>query len=216
MNRKIILLGILVFVLIGSIGVTLYLTRQSQDNRSGAQQITDSGAGDSCPAPEPPVDALVDYPSCVGTECDFDKASCSWGDSLDAVSYNVVVTQVESGQEVYNQTVPSSTTSVSFDVVQRTTYRCSVSAVNSCNGVSIASVDEQYCEIDVPVESNPVPTTPVTTSAPSVTPIPTVYVAPTQVVVNETLPPTGGVFEAVGVAVGVAAALAVGVAFFIF
>lgn len=217
MNKKIILLGIIIFVLIGSIGVTLYLTQSSQDNRSGAQQTADE---EVCPDPSPPSDVLVDYPNCeggVGTQCDFNKANCTWGDSLDATSYNVTVTQVESNQQVVSETVPSSTTKVVFDVVQKTTYRCTVTAVNTCGGTSVGVSAEQYCENDALVEATPVPTTPlVATPILTASPVPTVYVAPTAVIINETLPPTGGVLETAGIAVGVVAALALGAFFFMF
>ncbi|MBP7832952.1 MAG: hypothetical protein KA035_04245 [Candidatus Levybacteria bacterium] len=213
MNKKIILLGIIIFVLIGSIGVTLYLTQSSQDNRSGAQQVADE---EVCPDPSPPSDVLVDYPNCEGTQCDFNKANCSWGDSLDATTYNVTVVQVESNQEVVSETVPSSTTKVVFDVVQKTTYRCTVTAVNTCGSTSVGVSAEQYCENDALVEATPVPTTPVNTPIPTASLAPTVFVAPTAVIVNETLPPTGGVLETAGIVVGVVAALAVGAFFFMF
>ncbi len=218
MNKKIILLGIIIFVLIGSIGVTLYLTQSSQDNRSGAQQIADEGTDEQiCPNPSSPSSVLVDYPNCEGTQCDFNKANCTWGDSLDATNYNVTVIQVESNQQVLSQTVPSSTTKVVFDVVQRTTYRCTVSAVNSCGSTSVSASAEQYCENDALLESTPAPTTPpLTTPIPTNSPVPTVFVAPTQVTVNETLPPTGGVFETVGIVLGVLAVVAAGAAFIIF
>lgn len=221
MNKKIILLGIIIFVLIGSVGVTLYLTRQSQDNRSGAQQVADEGVDETCPAPEPPSEVLVDYPNCEGTQCNFNQANCAWGDSLDATNYNVTVIQVESGQQVLQQTVPSSTTKVTFDVVQRTTYRCTVSAVNTCGATSVSATAEQYCENDALVEATPVPTTPVAPTAPLatptvtvITPVPTAFI-PTPIV-NEVIPPTGGMIETVGVVVGMLAILAVGAALIIF
>lgn len=213
MNKKIILLGIIIFVLIGSIGVTLFLTQSSQDNRSGAQQVADTG--ETCPDPAPPSDVLVDYPSCEGDTCNFDQASCEWGDSLDATNYNVTVIQVESGQQVLQQTVPSSTTKVSFNIIQRTTYRCTVTAANSCGSTSVSASAEQYCENDALIESTPVPTTPVVATPTPVTVVPTAFI-PTPIVVNEVLPPTGGFLETVGVVVGTLAVVAVGAAFFIF
>lgn len=124
----------------------------------------------ACATPAQVPSVLVSFPSCVGDQCNFTQASCSWGQVTDATSYQVKVTEVESGTIVFNQSETPSTPSVVFSITQNKTYKCDVSAVNSCGAVGPAGSHSLLCAANAMV-----------TVAPTVPPAaqPTVVAKPT-------------------------------------
>jgi hypothetical protein len=112
------------------------------------------------------------YPSCVGTQCDFNQASCTWTAVNGATNYDVKITQVESGSVTATSTVTAPAVTYSFPVENGKTYRCDVTATNTCGSAAQAGSGQGYCAVDGQVGS-PQPTTP--TVPPQV--IPTVKAA---------------------------------------
>lgn len=193
-RTAIIILAVGIFVL-GGIGITVFLLNQQQDTRSRAEVIPTpivkavlptstpavaipsptkalvaANSSASCPALPAVSGVKVEYPGCQGTQCEFTQASCSWTASAGAVSYNVTVTQVESGIAVKtNESIPSGTTKIIFPITQKRTYKCDVVAVSSCGSLSVVSSDQLLCEADA-IISTPVPTAVVV--PPTATPIP--------------------------------------------
>jgi hypothetical protein len=147
----------------------------------------------ACQVPPVVTNVKVEYPSCEGSQCSFEQASCSWDGISGATSYAIKISQTESGEVVRNDTVASSTTKVVFSVVQNKTYECDVSAVNSC-GTGPAGIDSLLCAVQG-VEATPTPTTPVATPAPTiiaqVSPVPTTIPTIPPAVVTPTMVPTG-------------------------
>ncbi|HVZ66787.1 MAG TPA: hypothetical protein VG917_00835 [Patescibacteria group bacterium] len=118
-------------------------------------------AAQSCPTPATPTGVLVEFPSCIGSQCNFTQAKCSWGSVSGAASYKLVVTEVETGTVVVNETPDAATTSKVFNVNANKTYKCDVSAVNSCGATGAASSHSLLCAVDALV------TTPTATPAPA-------------------------------------------------
>jgi hypothetical protein len=165
MGRKNLLIaGFIVFALI-AIPVTIFLLRQQQETRSRAD----------CPAVPSVANVFVEFPACRGATCTFVEASCSWDSLAEAVSYNVTITEIETGKVIVdNVSTPAGTVKVFFPITQQRTYKCDVTATNNCGNVSTASSHQLFCEADAGV----VPTvTPIPTSVPTNTPVPTL--APT-------------------------------------
>lgn len=123
----------------------------------------------ACAAPATATGVTVEYPGCAtGTSCDLAQASCAWNSQSDASSYNITVTEVETGTIIKNnETQPSTTTKVLFNITQNRTYKCDVVAVSSCGGLAAAASDQLLCEADALLE--PTPTTAV---VPTATPVP--------------------------------------------
>src|SRR3989344_2279491 len=209
-RTAIIILAVGIFIL-GGIGVTVYLLNQQQDTRSGAQVVptpilntilptstpavttpspttTLIAANDAtCPALPAVAGVKVEYPGCEGTQCEFTQASCSWTASAGAASYNVSVTEVETGTAVKtNESIPSGTTKIIFPITQKKTYKCDVVAVSSCGSLSPVSSDQLLCEADAIIET-PAPTVAPPTTAPTIPPTATPTKTPTP-----TLEPTRG------------------------
>jgi len=184
MSKKIPLIGGLILILI-TIPVVLYLISQNQDTRQRASGDEDP----TCTTPGTPASILVDFPYCEGDSCDLTKGSCEWEAVDDAASYNVTVNQIENGTVIIdNQSTTD--TKLQFPVAQSNTYKCSVVAVNACQGVSMAISDQLYCEADALLEptptNTPIPTQPPT---PTSTPIPAAPIA-TPTLIAPTLAPT--------------------------
>ncbi len=182
MNKKVIIAVVVVVFLLAAIGVGVYLALNPQIFFSNAQQTTTSAVnqGGSCPAPGTPATVTTSYPLCEapaggGQEsCQFDKAGCVWESVSGATSYNVKITEVETGAIVKSDSV--TTTKTSFPVVQGRTYKCEVAALNSCGAVGGTNEDSIVCEIDGFVSPTPTPTvapvaTPVPTPVPTATPV---------------------------------------------
>lgn len=122
----------------------------------------------ACAAPATVTGVTVEYPGCAtGTSCDLAQASCMWNTQSDASSYNVTVTEVETSTIIKNnESQPSGTTKVLFNITQNRTYKCDVVAVSSCGGLSAAASDELLCEADALLEPTP------TIAPPTATPLP--------------------------------------------
>ena len=131
----------------------------------------------TCTTPAQVTGVLVSYPACDANNlCNFTQATCSWGVVSGAVSYQIKVTEVESGTIVYNQSATSTTTTVTFSITQNKTYKCDVSAVNSCGTVGPAGTHSLLCQVDAAVTTTP-------TTA--------LIVATPTLVVKPTVPPVG-------------------------
>lgn len=139
-------------------------------------------AAASCATPSQVQNVRIDYPGCVGTQCNFTQATCSWAASTGAAKYQLTVTQVESGEVVKNEQVETSITNVTFAVTQNRTYKCDVAAINSCGTTGVAGTFSLFCKVDALIAS-PVPTTP-----PQPTAVPTI-------------PPAGALSNSIVVAV---------------
>lgn len=224
-KQALIILAIGILVL-GGIGATVFLLNQQQDTRSRAQILPTpivspsptpiaggvQSGNNNCPAPTAVQNVLVEFPGCEGDICQFTQASCSWDPNTEATSYNVTVTEVETGTPVQsNVSYPSSTTKIIFPINQGFTYKCDVSAVSSCGGISVASSHELLCEADalLPTEApTPTPVPPTETpQEPTATPIP-----PTPA---PSIAPPGGPLQTVAIIGGIAVILVAGMLLFV-
>jgi hypothetical protein len=120
--------------------------------------------------PNLPQSQLV--PSAKAISCSYNQASCSWDPTIGAVSYAVKVTEVESSNVVYNNQVQSSITRVVFNVTSGKTYKCDVTATNSCGSSGGTGTDSLLCAADGIPSFTPAPTS-VASVAPTPTPAPT-------------------------------------------
>lgn len=103
--------------------------------------------------------------------CTFDKASCSWDPVSGASSYNVKVTEVDSGNVVKTDSITSGTTKIVFPVTPGKTYKCEVTAVNSCGSTGGTGSDSLLCSVPGNTTS-PSPTPKATPTPPPATPAP--------------------------------------------
>lgn len=167
MNKKVIIGTVIVIFLVIASAVGVYLAMNPQTFFSSAQQATttstsSSSSGGSCPAPGTPATVTLTYPYCgdgqVGASCAFDKAACEWESVSSASSYNIKVTEVETGAIVKTDNL--SATNTSFPVVQGRTYKCEVSAVASCGSTGGTNSDTLLCETDALLSPTPTPTPP--------------------------------------------------------
>lgn len=155
----------------------------------------------TCTAPATPSGVTVEYPGCNGDSCDLTQASCSWSSQSDAASFNVTVTEVETGNIIKNnESQSSSTTKVTFPITQGRTYKCDVVAVASCGTQSAAGTDQLLCEADAIIDT-PTPT-PVP-AGPTSTPTPTPTLVP------------GGVFQSISIIGGVLILIVGGIMLFV-
>lgn len=153
----------------------------------------------SCQQPSQVTNVKVQFPGCDSSgQCSFVQATCNWDANTDATSYTLTVTEVETNTVVLNQSEPAGTTQVFFNINQGKTYRCDVSAVNSCGAVSVAASDQLLCEANGLV--NPTPTI---TEAPTASPTAVITATETP---RPTLPPTGPAYSMV---IGVVAAVGI-------
>lgn len=100
----------------------------------------------SCPLPASPTNILVEYPGCQGDNCSLAQASCSWGAVAGATSYSVKITEVDTTTIIKSETVTTNDVYL-FPVTQNRTYRCEVSAINSC-GTGPAGQHELLCKVE--------------------------------------------------------------------
>ena len=140
-------------------------TSQNQVVASTIPDIVSTANAQSCTTPDAPQNVTVDYPSCQGTQCSFTDADCNWGAVSGAANYSVKVTEVDSNTVVKNTTVSSGTT-YTFPVTQNKTYRCDVSAVNSCGTAGAAGSGQALCAVDGLTVSTAPSATPVVTPTP--------------------------------------------------
>lgn len=174
MNKKTgIIIAAVAVALIGVVALTLLLLSQEQDTRSSADNAqplvtpittpipsqTATTNDTSCPTPGQVQNVLVEFPNCEGDQCNFTQASCSWASVAGATKYQLKITEVESGAVVKDQQVEASITRDVFAVNANKTYKCDVSAINSCGTSGVAGSHSLFCEVDALVET-PSPTTP--------------------------------------------------------
>lgn len=145
---------------------------------TGTTTPVPTATGGACQTPTAVTGVEVNYPSCQGTQCNFTEASCTWAATNGAVSYSVKVTQVESGTVTKTTTVTAPTVTTSFPVEQGKTYRCDISAINSCGTSGEAGSAQAVCVVDGLVSS------------------------PTQVQVIPTVVPTGDTKTTILVGIG--------------
>lgn len=158
-------MGAVSLALIGVIALILYLLQSQQDVRSrAAEEPTPAQIAQSCPIPAQVQNVLVEFPNCVGDICNFTQASCSWSSVAGATKYQVKVSQVESGEVAKNEQVEAAVTKVEFPIVQNKTYKCDVSAINSCGTSGLAGSHSLLCAVDALV-STPTPAPPTPTIA---------------------------------------------------
>lgn len=124
-----------------------------------AASPTPTVTGGACQAPAAVTGVEFTYPSCQGTQCNFTQASCSWAAVNGATSYNITITQVESGTVTSTTSVTAPTVTTTFSVVQGKTYRCDIAAVNSCGASGQVGSAQALCSVDGQV-SSPQPTAP--------------------------------------------------------
>jgi hypothetical protein len=133
----------------------------------------------TCPIPAQVTNVAVIFPSCVGTVCNFTQGSCTWATVSGAINYKVMITDVETSAVVPNQQVDPANNSVIFSVAESNTYKCDVSAINSCGATGAIGTASLFCKVDAAV-TTPTPT-PTPTVAPTVVPTSMPTVAPTVV-----------------------------------
>ncbi len=177
-NKQQIILGSLVLVIAVAILVIVSFISQPQDVRSRAQ-TTDSTTTPTptaaCQTPGGIQNVAIEYPNpkSDNTGFIFDQANCSWSALTGAANYIITITDVDTGTKVKNnETVTSSTTKVIFPVTNGKTYKCDVTAANSCGTTGPIGTATALCKTDVVV-------TPAPTSTPAVAPTSTPAVAPT-------------------------------------
>lgn len=155
----------------------------------------------SCAAPAIATGVRVEFPGCNGTQCDLTQASCEWNSQSDASSFNVTVTEVETGTVIKNnESETSSTTKILFAITQGKTYKCDVVAVSACGGLAPAASDQLLCQADA-IISTPTATLPPPTATPTSPPPPT----------SATIPEAGGVVQTIAIAGGVIIAIVGGI-----
>jgi len=167
MNKKLIIALAAVTALLGVVILTLYLLSQQQDVRSRADQPVDEQVSQqqSCPTPAQVQNVQVEFPNCTGDVCNFTEAACSWNAVAGATKYKLTVTQVESAAVVKNEEVDAALNRVVFPITQNKTYKCDVSAINSCGAVGVAGSHSLFCEVDALLDPTPAPTAPPAKSA---------------------------------------------------
>lgn len=108
--------------------------------------------------------------------CTVTQGRCLWDAVSNASSYKVKVTNQANGTVVSQQTVPATSARVFvFPAAAGVTYKCEVSAVNTCGSQGPAGIGTGVCPA---VSSSPTPT--VTPSAtPTLSPTPTGTLTPT-------------------------------------
>ncbi len=181
MSKKAIIIGVIILIILAvGIPATVYLAQQQQTLKSRAQ--TPAGGDQACTPPGTVANVKVNYPSCIGSDCSFTSASCTWDAAAGVVTYNVKVTEVDSSTAVnVPGSVSANTTSVVFPITQGKTYQCDISAINSCGATGGVGTASLLCKVDgilaspspsatVAPSSTPVPT-PVPTPAPTVAPL---------------------------------------------
>jgi hypothetical protein len=110
----------------------------------------------TCSLPAQVTGVNITFPSCTGDVCNFTQGQCTWGNVSGATNYQVTVKVVETNATVATQQVSSSITSLTFPVAQSNTYKCDVSAINSC-GTGPSGTASLLCKVDAAVTTAPSP-----------------------------------------------------------
>ena len=132
----------------------------------------------TCTLPTQVQNVAITFPNCEGGTCNYTQAKCSWAAVTGATGYSIVVTAVSTSTQVLNQQV-GVVTSQAFTVANSDTYRCDVSAINSC-GTGTTGTGSLFCQTEFVPTATPATSTTVT--------IPPKVVS---TVVPAGLPPTG-------------------------
>lgn len=153
----------------------------------------------ACAAPAATTGVQVEYPGCAsGTTCDLAQASCKWNSQADAASYNVTVTEVETGTLIKNnESEAASVTKIVFPITQGKTYKCDVVAVSACGGLGAPGTDQLLCKADALIDT-PTPTL-----------IPTKPAAPPTA--TPTIAKPGGMVQSIGLIGGILLAIVGGI-----
>lgn len=236
MNRsRAIILGVLFAILLVAIPLTIYIvSTQEQDVRSRANfdttttttialgsttspsptvvsPTTAATATPACQTPTAPTNVKITYPNCPNGVCNYTQAVCTWDAVTGAVSYTIKITQIDSGNVIKTDSVTAPTVQEVFPVEQNKTYKCDVSATNSCATPGPSSSFQLTCKTDA-IISTP-------TTASTVTPIPSsVFSTSTPVATRPprpTLPATGDTSTTVLIGIGGIAVAIIGGAFFL-
>lgn len=206
MNKKTALvLGAVLVALIGVIVLTLYLLQGQQDVRSRAseEQAPAVVQQTSCPTPAQVQNVQVEFPNCVGDICNFTQASCTWSSVAGATKYQLKISQVESGEAVRDEQVEAAVTRVEFPIAQNKTYKCDVSAINSCGESGAAGSHSLLCAADALVSTpTPIPPQPTSAPIPTLTPIPTLIPTSTPTPAP-TIAPPGNVESTLALGIGI-------------
>jgi hypothetical protein len=161
--------------------------------QASAQTATPSPTpASSCATPSQVQGVRIDYPGCVGTQCNFTQATCSWTATAGATKYQLTVTEVESSTVTKNEQEDAAVTSVTFPVNQNKTYKCDVAAINACGTTGTAGTFSLFCKVDALINT-PTPTTPPAPPPP-----------------KPTLPPTGIVSNTIMIGMTVLVMIAAG------
>lgn len=111
----------------------------------------------SCSTPGTPGSVLITYPARQGANLDATQATCTWDAVSGAASYSVKITEVDSGTVITTQALSSSVLTYTFSVTSGKTYKCDVTAINSCGTAGSTGTFSLLCETDV-VTANPTAT----------------------------------------------------------
>lgn len=103
----------------------------------------------ACTTPGTPGSVLITYPARQGINLDSTQATCTWGAASDVASYSVQITEVDSNTVVTTQTLSSSTLTYTFPVTGGKTYKCNVTAINSCGTAGTAGTFSLLCQTDI-------------------------------------------------------------------
>lgn len=196
--------------MLAAIPGTVYLVKQQQETRSRAQS-TDS----TCTPPGAVANVQIEYPNCQGNDCFFEEANCSWDAVTGAVTYNLKISELDTGSVVREESLNSATTKVVFAVTQGKTYKCDVTAVNSCGQTGGTGSDTRLCKVEgIVATSTPTPTVPAPTNPPEVTATLTPTVTPVAIETPmPTLPPSGDIRTTVIFSGGIATIIIGGIFF---
>jgi hypothetical protein len=135
-----------------------------------------SGTPITCPVvtPTPPPPTA---PVCSPTQ-----GICQWDAVSGATSYNIVVQDISTSQNITSTTVQAPATQFSFPDNGTDTYQCNVQAVNECSQSTPTNSPPNSCTGPTPTPTTPVVSpspTPTPAPSPSPTPFPTATPAPT-------------------------------------
>ncbi len=110
----------------------------------------------ACTTPAQVPNVIISYPACDANNlCNFTQATCTWGAVSGAATYSVKSTEVETSTIVYNQSVAATLFTATFPITQGKTYKCEVSAVNSCGTAGPAGTHSLLCQVDAAVTTTP-------------------------------------------------------------
>lgn len=153
----------------------------------------------ACSAPAVASGVTVEYPGCNGSTCDLVQASCAWNSQADAASFNVTITEVETGTIIKNnESQPSTTTKILFPITQGRTYKCDVVSVSACGGLAAASTDQLLCEADAIIDTP--------------TPSPQAIIPPKA---NPTIAPPGSILQTISLIGGIMIVIIGGILLFV-